>query len=102
MRSAPTSSSAAASSPPTGRRRRRPWRSPHRHVGDVLFRGVLRLPGAALGIQKGLDLRQVLRRGPEMYSLPAYNNVDPNPLMAPFFILFYGIMMADMGYGRCR
>ena len=35
----------------------------------------------------------------EMYALPAYNNVDPNPLMAPFFILFYGIMMADMGYG---
>ena len=35
----------------------------------------------------------------EMYSLPAYSNVDPNPLMAPFFILFYGIMMADMGYG---
>ena len=35
----------------------------------------------------------------EMYSLPAYDNVDPNPLMAPFFILFYGLMMADMGYG---
>lgn len=35
----------------------------------------------------------------EMYSLPAYNGLDPNPLMAPFFILFYGIMMADMGYG---
>ena len=35
----------------------------------------------------------------EMYSLPAYGNVDPNPLMAPFFILFYGVMMADMGYG---
>lgn len=34
-----------------------------------------------------------------MYSLPAYDNVDPNPLMAPFFIMFYGIMMADMGYG---
>ena len=34
-----------------------------------------------------------------MYSLPAYGTVDPNPLMAPFFILFYGIMMADMGYG---
>ena len=33
----------------------------------------------------------------EMYSLPAYDGV--NPLMAPFFILFYGIMMADMGYG---
>ncbi|MDR0446693.1 MAG: V-type ATP synthase subunit I [Oscillospiraceae bacterium] len=35
----------------------------------------------------------------EMYSLPSYDGVDPNPLMAPFFVLFYGIMMADMGYG---
>jgi V/A-type H+-transporting ATPase subunit I len=35
----------------------------------------------------------------EMYSYPAYDGVDPNPLMAPFFIAFYGIMMADMGYG---
>ena len=35
----------------------------------------------------------------EMYSLPAYGSLDPNPLMAPFFILFYEIMMADMGYG---
>ena len=35
----------------------------------------------------------------EMYSLPAYGSLDPNPLMAPFFVLFYGIMMADMGYG---
>ena len=40
-----------------------------------------------------------LSRVTEMYSLPAYNGLDPNPLMAPFFILFYGIMMADMGYG---
>ncbi len=35
----------------------------------------------------------------EMYSLPAYDGVDPNPLMAPFFILFFGMIMADMGYG---
>lgn len=35
----------------------------------------------------------------DMYSLPAYGSLDPNPLMAPFFILFYGLMMADMGYG---
>lgn len=35
----------------------------------------------------------------DMYSLPSYDGVDPNPLMAPFFILFYGLMMADMGYG---
>ena len=35
----------------------------------------------------------------DMYSRPAYGTLDPNPLMAPFFILFYGMMMADMGYG---
>lgn len=35
----------------------------------------------------------------EMYSLPAYDGVDPNPLMAPFFIFFFGMMMADMAYG---
>ena len=35
----------------------------------------------------------------EMYALPAYGSLDPNPLMAPFFIFFFGFMMADMGYG---
>ena len=39
---------------------------PDRHVGDVLVRGVAGLPGAALGVQQGLDLRQVLRRGPAL------------------------------------
>lgn len=35
----------------------------------------------------------------EMYSLPAYDGVDANPLMAPFFIVIFGLMMADMAYG---
>lgn len=35
----------------------------------------------------------------EMYSLPAYNGVDPNPLMMPFFVFFFGFMFADLGYG---
>lgn len=35
----------------------------------------------------------------EMYALPVYDGVDPNPWMAPFFILFFGFMMADMAYG---
>lgn len=35
----------------------------------------------------------------EMYSMPAYDGIDPNPLMAPFFILFFGLMMNDIGYG---
>ena len=34
-----------------------------------------------------------------MYVMPAYDGLDPNPLMAPFFITFYGLMMADMAYG---
>lgn len=35
----------------------------------------------------------------EMYSLPAYDGIDPNPLMFPFFVVFFGMMMADMAYG---
>lgn len=35
----------------------------------------------------------------EMYSLPAYDGVDPNGLMAPFYIFFFGFMFADLGYG---
>ena len=44
-------------------------------------------------------LTNALNTVTNMYSLPSYDGVDPNPLMAPFFILFYGLMMADMGYG---
>lgn len=35
----------------------------------------------------------------EMYSLPSYQAVDPNPVMAPFFLLFFGLMLSDAGYG---
>lgn len=35
----------------------------------------------------------------EMYSLPAYNGLDPNPFIMPFFALFFGMMFADMAYG---
>lgn len=36
----------------------------------------------------------------EMYSLPAYHGgIDPNPLIFGFFILFFGFMFADIGYG---
>lgn len=48
---------------------------------------------------KNNKITNALNMVTDMYSLPAYGSVDPNPLMAPFFILFYGLMMADMGYG---
>ncbi len=35
----------------------------------------------------------------EMYSLPAYNGIDPNPLMFFWYVLFFGIMFADVAYG---
>lgn len=48
---------------------------------------------------KNNALTKPLNMVTEMYSLPAYGGVDPNPLMTPFFVLFYGIMLADVGYG---
>ncbi|NLM35533.1 MAG: V-type ATP synthase subunit I [Clostridiales bacterium] len=35
----------------------------------------------------------------EMYSMPKYNEVDPTPLLAPFYLIFFGMMVADAGYG---
>lgn len=34
-----------------------------------------------------------------MYSLPQYNEIDPTPLFAPFYLFFFGMMVADVGYG---
>ncbi|NLJ97700.1 MAG: V-type ATP synthase subunit I [Tissierellia bacterium] len=34
-----------------------------------------------------------------MYALPKYNEIDPTPLFAPFYLAFFGMMVADMGYG---
>ena len=35
----------------------------------------------------------------EMYSLPAYEGIDPNPFIFWFFIAFFGFMYADNAYG---
>ena len=34
-----------------------------------------------------------------MYGFPKYRNIDPNPLIAPFYAIFFGMMFADIGYG---
>ncbi|MBU5484887.1 V-type ATP synthase subunit I [Clostridium sp. MSJ-11] len=34
-----------------------------------------------------------------MYSLPKYNEIDPTPLLMPFYLLFFGMMLSDAGYG---
>ena len=35
----------------------------------------------------------------EMYSFPKYNELDPTPFLAPFYLIFFGMMVADAGYG---
>lgn len=35
----------------------------------------------------------------EMYSLPKYHEVDPTPWFMPFYFVFFGMMVADAGYG---
>ncbi|MGH4051080.1 MAG: V-type ATP synthase subunit I [Clostridium sp.] len=34
-----------------------------------------------------------------MYSLPKYSEIDPTPLLTPFYMVFFGMMLADIGYG---
>ena len=34
-----------------------------------------------------------------MFSSPAYKEIDPNPFVAFFFFMFYGMMLSDAGYG---
>ena len=34
-----------------------------------------------------------------MFSSPAYKEIDPNPFVAFFFFIFFGMMLSDAGYG---
>ena len=34
-----------------------------------------------------------------MYGMPVYNEFDPTPILAPFFLLFFSMCMGDAGYG---
>ena len=48
---------------------------------------------------KGNALTNPMNMITEMYGLPAYDGIDPNGLIMPFFTIFFGIMYADLGYG---
>ena len=58
-----------------------------RDIGDVPIK-----------LQNG-KLTTVYERLTEMYSLPKYNEIDPTPLMTIFYLIFFGLMVADVGYG---
>lgn len=34
-----------------------------------------------------------------LYSSPSNNDIDPNPVMAIFYYIFFGLMLSDAGYG---
>ena len=35
----------------------------------------------------------------ELYMLPKYNEIDLTPYFAPFFMIFFGLALGDIGYG---
>lgn len=35
----------------------------------------------------------------DMYGMPVYDEFDPTPILAPFFLLFWAFCMGDAGYG---
>lgn len=35
----------------------------------------------------------------EMYAMPKYSELDPTPLLTIFYFVFFGMMVADLGYG---
>ncbi len=45
------------------------------------------------------DLNASFESVTSMYALPKYNDIDPTPLVAPFYLAFFGMMVADAGYG---
>lgn len=48
---------------------------------------------------KNGKLVTVYERLTSMYSLPRYDEVDPTPIMTIFYVIFFGMMVADVGYG---
>ncbi|MCI1931668.1 MAG: V-type ATP synthase subunit I [Clostridia bacterium] len=35
----------------------------------------------------------------DLYSTPSINDIDPTPFLAPFYFIFFGMMLSDAGYG---
>lgn len=45
------------------------------------------------------DLNSSFQSVTEMYALPRYDFIDPTPYVTPFYLVFFGMMVADAGYG---
>lgn len=45
------------------------------------------------------DLNASFEDVTSMYALPKYDDIDPTPFVTPFYLIFFGMMVADAGYG---
>lgn len=48
---------------------------------------------------KNNELNSSFENITEMYATPRYDEIDPTPFVTPFYLLFFGMMVADIGYG---
>lgn len=48
---------------------------------------------------KGNKFTETFHSITEMYSLPNYKEVDPTPILSVFYLIFFGMMLSDLGYG---
>jgi len=48
---------------------------------------------------KNNKLVSIYEKLTEMYSLPKYNEIDPTFVLTVFYFIFFGLMVADAGYG---
>lgn len=48
---------------------------------------------------KNNEINSAFENITQMYSTPKYDEIDPTPFVTPFYLIFFGMMVADIGYG---
>ena len=67
---------------------------------EILIRSIMDTDIDEVPIKlKNNKLVTIYERLTELYSLPRYDEVDPTPVITVFYLIFYGMMVADVGYG---
>lgn len=76
------------------------------HWAEQVFVGEVSVD--KLKVEKGERIPSLLKNKPgfssfngmtKMFGSPAHDDVDPTPIIAPFFVIFFGICLSDTGYG---
>ncbi|MDR2816341.1 MAG: V-type ATP synthase subunit I [Proteiniphilum sp.] len=67
---------------------------------DVYFRISDPAPGDDVPIKfKNNRFMRLFEPIAELYMLPKYNEIDLTPFFAPFYMIFFGLSLGDIGYG---